>query len=157
LQVRRWSETGALLHGAGHGGWRWKHVARPLYEDILKLNGPVGNNLAATYIVVKPEYAPLAAVRDSARGACRNPPGYLIDLAAHAESGSAGPVCEACVKVPAFTRHRIKVTGNSGMRHISTEDDACGLETLCGLERQCQHEQSLYSRSLQERFRGVLR
>jgi pimeloyl-ACP methyl ester carboxylesterase len=37
------------------------------YEDVFKLNGPVGNNLPATYIAVKPDYAPLAAVRDFAR------------------------------------------------------------------------------------------
>jgi pimeloyl-ACP methyl ester carboxylesterase len=37
------------------------------YEDRFKLHGPVGNNLPATYIAVKPDYAPLGAVREFAR------------------------------------------------------------------------------------------
>lgn len=38
------------------------------YEDVFKLKGPVGNGLPATYIAVKPDYAPLAASRAFAKG-----------------------------------------------------------------------------------------
>lgn len=34
------------------------------YESILRLRHPVGNGLPATYIAVKPDYAPLKAVRE---------------------------------------------------------------------------------------------
>jgi pimeloyl-ACP methyl ester carboxylesterase len=38
-----------------------------IYENPLKLNGPVGNGLPATYIAVKPDYAPLSASRAFAK------------------------------------------------------------------------------------------
>lgn len=37
------------------------------YENPLNLNGPVGNGLPATYIAVKPDYAPLSASRAFAK------------------------------------------------------------------------------------------
>lgn len=37
------------------------------YEDTFRLDGPVGNNPPSTYIAVKPDYGPLAAVRDFAK------------------------------------------------------------------------------------------
>jgi pimeloyl-ACP methyl ester carboxylesterase len=48
---------------------RAKCTPHPLstYEDRFELHGPVGNNLPATYIAVRPDYAPLAAVREFAR------------------------------------------------------------------------------------------
>lgn len=47
---------------------RWvrsKCTPHPLatYEDTLVLKNPVGNGLPVTYVAVKPDYAPLAAVR----------------------------------------------------------------------------------------------
>lgn len=48
---------------------RSKCTPHPLatYEDTLELKHPVGNGLPVTYVAVKPDYAPLAAVREWVR------------------------------------------------------------------------------------------
>lgn len=58
------------VHDAADAAWlKARCTPHPIstYEDRLRIDGPIANGLPATYVAVKPDYAPLASSREFAK------------------------------------------------------------------------------------------